>query len=74
VAPDHTVLKDSRLRVLATADVIVLLTGARHPSRDPDTNIADLRAQIAANEKGIERLLQHGDGTTPAPPRAGCCA
>ncbi|MFE5592094.1 hydantoinase B/oxoprolinase family protein [Streptomyces sp. NPDC056549] len=33
-----------------------LLTGARHPSRDPDTNLADLRAQIAANEKGIEEL------------------
>ncbi|MER6735047.1 hydantoinase B/oxoprolinase family protein [Streptomyces puniciscabiei] len=33
-----------------------LLTGARHPSRDPDTNLADLRAQIAANEKGIHEL------------------
>ncbi|MEV6056883.1 hydantoinase B/oxoprolinase family protein [Streptomyces sp. NPDC052107] len=33
-----------------------LLTRARHPSRDPDTNLADLRAQIAANEKGIHEL------------------
>ncbi|MFF4689847.1 hydantoinase B/oxoprolinase family protein [Streptomyces sp. NPDC001307] len=33
-----------------------LLTSARHPSRDPDTNLADLRAQIAANEKGIHEL------------------
>lgn len=33
-----------------------LLTGARHPSRAPDTNIADLKAQIAANEKGIAEL------------------
>ncbi|WBO68442.1 hydantoinase B/oxoprolinase family protein [Streptomyces camelliae] len=33
-----------------------LLTTARHPSRDPDTNLADLRAQIAANEKGIHEL------------------
>ncbi|MFB8179156.1 hydantoinase B/oxoprolinase family protein [Streptomyces sp. NPDC055966] len=32
------------------------LTGARYPSRDPDTNLADLRAQIAANEKGIHEL------------------
>ncbi|MFD3609828.1 hydantoinase B/oxoprolinase family protein [Streptomyces atroolivaceus] len=33
-----------------------LLTAAVHPSRDPDTNLADLRAQIAANEKGITEL------------------
>ncbi|MGJ5748905.1 5-oxoprolinase (ATP-hydrolysing) [Streptomyces puniciscabiei] len=33
-----------------------LLTSARHPSRDPGTNLADLRAQIAANEKGIHEL------------------
>ncbi|MGW3464380.1 hydantoinase/oxoprolinase family protein, partial [Streptomyces olivaceoviridis] len=29
-----------------------LLTGARYPSRNPRTNLADLRAQIAANHKG----------------------
>src|SRR5690606_18334554 len=28
-----------------------LLTSARYPSRSPETNLADLRAQIAANEK-----------------------
>ncbi|MBB5935332.1 hydantoinase B/oxoprolinase family protein [Streptomyces zagrosensis] len=33
-----------------------LLTSARYPSRAPDTNLADLRAQIAANEKGIQEL------------------
>ncbi|MGW0205705.1 hydantoinase B/oxoprolinase family protein [Streptomyces sp. NPDC003233] len=33
-----------------------LLTSARFPSRAPDTNLADLRAQIAANEKGIHEL------------------
>ncbi|MFE8949461.1 hydantoinase B/oxoprolinase family protein [Streptomyces sp. NPDC007856] len=33
-----------------------LVTSARFPSRDPDTNLADLRAQIAANEKGIHEL------------------
>ncbi|MEU8710234.1 hydantoinase B/oxoprolinase family protein [Streptomyces sp. NPDC048565] len=32
------------------------LTTAVHPSRDPDSNLADLRAQIAANEKGITEL------------------
>ncbi|GGW10345.1 5-oxoprolinase [Streptomyces narbonensis] len=46
-------VRDGRLRETETR---ALLTGARHPSRDPDTNIADLRAQIAANEKGIEEL------------------
>ncbi|MEU2681928.1 hydantoinase B/oxoprolinase family protein [Streptomyces sp. NPDC007107] len=38
-----------------------LLTAAAHPSRDPDTNLADLRAQIAANEKGITELRRMTD-------------
>ncbi|MFF7717448.1 hydantoinase B/oxoprolinase family protein [Streptomyces sp. NPDC007988] len=46
-------VRDGRLREAETRE---LLTGARHPSRDPDTNLADLRAQIAANEKGISEL------------------
>ncbi|MEV1055472.1 hydantoinase B/oxoprolinase family protein [Streptomyces sp. NPDC049887] len=46
-------VRDGRLR---EAETRALLTGARHPSRDPDTNLADLRAQIAANEKGISEL------------------
>ncbi|GAA4672267.1 hydantoinase B/oxoprolinase family protein [Streptomyces youssoufiensis] len=33
-----------------------LLTSARYPSRAPETNLADLRAQIAANEKGVGEL------------------
>jgi 5-oxoprolinase (ATP-hydrolysing) len=39
-----------------------LLTGAPYPSRAPDTNLADLRAQIAANAKGIDevhRMIDH---------------
>jgi 5-oxoprolinase (ATP-hydrolysing) len=44
---------DQKLREQET---IELLQGAEFPSRAPDTNIADLRAQIAANEKGIEEL------------------
>ncbi|MFF9407934.1 hydantoinase B/oxoprolinase family protein [Streptomyces anandii] len=35
-----------------------LLTGARYPSRNPDTNLADLRAQIAANHKGVEEVTR----------------
>ncbi|MEV1206522.1 hydantoinase B/oxoprolinase family protein, partial [Microbispora rosea] len=31
-----------------------LLTEGPYPSRDPATNLADLRAQIAANAKGVE--------------------
>jgi 5-oxoprolinase (ATP-hydrolysing) len=38
-----------------------LLTSAEHPSRDPETNLADLRAQIAANEKGAEELRRMVD-------------
>jgi 5-oxoprolinase (ATP-hydrolysing) len=33
-----------------------LLTEAPYPSRNPDTNMADLRAQIAANEKGVAEV------------------
>ncbi len=33
-----------------------LLRSARYPARNPDQNIADLRAQIAANEKGVREL------------------
>ncbi|MEW2315489.1 hydantoinase B/oxoprolinase family protein [Streptomyces bauhiniae] len=33
-----------------------LLTDAPYPSRNPDTNLADLRAQIAANRKGADEL------------------
>jgi 5-oxoprolinase (ATP-hydrolysing) len=33
-----------------------LLTSARYPARNPDQNVADLRAQIAANEKGAQEL------------------
>ncbi|MFI2490074.1 hydantoinase B/oxoprolinase family protein [Promicromonospora kroppenstedtii] len=33
-----------------------LLASARHPSRGIDTNLADLRAQVAANAKGVEEI------------------
>ena len=33
-----------------------LLTGARWPARSPDTNVADIKAQVAANEMGIREL------------------
>ncbi|MFI6124950.1 hydantoinase B/oxoprolinase family protein [Streptomyces sp. NPDC051064] len=46
-------VRDGTFREAETRE---LLTTAAHPSRDPDTNLADLRAQIAANEKGITEL------------------
>ncbi|WP_354644848.1 hydantoinase B/oxoprolinase family protein [Kitasatospora camelliae] len=57
---EEGVLLDSWLLVengrLREAETLDLLTGARHPSRDPATNLADLRAQIAANRKGVEEV------------------
>ncbi|MDQ8703403.1 hydantoinase B/oxoprolinase family protein [Streptomyces sp. LHD-70] len=38
------------------------LTSAPYPSRNPATNLADLRAQIAANAKGVEevgKMIEH---------------
>jgi 5-oxoprolinase (ATP-hydrolysing) len=46
-------VEDGRLR---EAETTGLLTTAEYPSRDPATNLADLRAQIAANAKGIDEL------------------
>jgi 5-oxoprolinase (ATP-hydrolysing) len=43
------------MREAATTD---LLTSAEFPSRNPGANLADLRAQIAANEKGVAELRQ----------------
>ena len=43
--------------VLREAEMLALLgSGARHPSRNPQQNLADLKAQIAANEKGVQEL------------------
>ena len=44
---------DGRLREAETG---ALLGRRRYPSRNPRQNIADLRAQIAANEKGVQEL------------------
>src|SRR5207253_10181278 len=37
-------------------DTIAVLTAGRYPVRNVEQNIADLRAQIAANEKGVQEL------------------
>lgn len=38
-----------------------ILASGRWPARNPDQNIADLHAQIAANEKGVQELLRMCD-------------
>ncbi len=48
-------------RTLREAEMLALLAGegpngARYPSRNPQQNMADLKAQIAANEKGVQEL------------------
>jgi len=38
------------------AELRALLAGARYPARSPDVNVADIRAQVAANETGVQEL------------------
>jgi 5-oxoprolinase (ATP-hydrolysing) len=40
------------------AELLQLLTSGTYPVRNPHQNIADLQAQIAANERGLAELLQ----------------
>ncbi|AOS78629.1 5-oxoprolinase [Hydrogenophaga sp. PBC] len=41
---------------LREAEMIALLQSGQSPSRNPQQNMADLKAQIAANEKGVQEL------------------
>jgi 5-oxoprolinase (ATP-hydrolysing) len=44
------------------AEAVALLTSGKHPVRNVQQNIADLRAQVAANEKGVQelrRMVEH---------------
>ncbi|MDD0808807.1 hydantoinase B/oxoprolinase family protein [Curvibacter sp. RS43] len=42
--------------VLREAEMVALLESGEFPSRNPAQNLADLKAQIAANEKGVQEL------------------
>ena len=42
--------------VLREAEMVALLESGQYPSRNPAQNMADLKAQIAANEKGVQEL------------------
>ena len=56
--------------VMQEDTVRALLGGGRWPARNPDQTIADLRAQIAANQKGVQELgamvAQYGRDTVAA--------
>ncbi len=41
---------------LREAEILGLLSSGAYPSRNPQQNLADLKAQIAANEKGVQEL------------------
>ena len=41
---------------LREAEMLALLSSGEFPSRNPAQNLADLKAQIAANEKGVQEL------------------
>ena len=60
-------VRDGRLR---EAELRTQLGSGRFPARNPDQTIADLRAQIAANEKGVQELhamvAQFGRATVAA--------
>jgi 5-oxoprolinase (ATP-hydrolysing) len=43
---------------LREAETRALLAGARYPSRNIEQNLADLRAMIAANQKGVTELAR----------------
>jgi 5-oxoprolinase (ATP-hydrolysing) len=42
-----------------------LITGAPHPTRQPDDNVADIQAQIAANHRGVEAIRALAAETGP---------
>ncbi|MEZ5702868.1 MAG: hydantoinase B/oxoprolinase family protein [Burkholderiaceae bacterium] len=47
--------------VLCEADMVALLKSGAYPSRNPQQNMADLKAQIAANQKGVQELAKMVD-------------
>ncbi len=52
---DFRLVEEGRLR---EAEVAELLTSAAHPVRDLQQNLADLRAQVAANARGAAELAR----------------
>ncbi|PUE55565.1 hydantoinase B/oxoprolinase family protein [Limnohabitans parvus] len=46
---------------LREVEMVALLQSGEYPSRNPAQNMADLKAQIAANEKGVQELRRMVD-------------
>ncbi len=53
VIDDFLLVDGGRLR---EREFLGLLASARHPARAPQVNLADIKAQVAANEKGVQEL------------------
>jgi 5-oxoprolinase (ATP-hydrolysing) len=64
IAEEGVVIEPTRILrdgELLQGTILELLTGGKFPARNPPQNLADLKAQLAANAKGreqIERLLE----------------
>ena len=66
--PDSRVLEDEGVviddfllvdqGVFQEAPFRALLAGARYPARSPDVNVADIKAQVAANQRGVQELAR----------------
>jgi 5-oxoprolinase (ATP-hydrolysing) len=64
--PDSTVVEEEGVLIdnfklveagrLREHETRALLAAAKYPARNPDQNMGDLRAQIAANQKGVDEL------------------
>lgn len=54
VIDDFLLLEGGAFREQTLRD---LLAAARYPARNPDMNVADLKAQVAANETGIREIM-----------------
>ena len=70
----HLLVRDGAFR---TAETLAVLTAGPYPSRAPEVNLADLRAQVAANATGLGELdlgvgdLRHRGGDRLCRTRAG---
>ena len=52
---DFALVRAGELQMTAVRE---LLLGAKYPARDADKNIADMQAQLAANQQGIRQLAK----------------
>ena len=55
VLDDFLLVEAGRFR---EAELRTALGAARYPARSPDVNVADIKAQVAANERGVQELTR----------------